>query len=90
MLDDKDVEGFVTALSSAVDLWYPVSLDNPRGLSADELDQRMRGLLPANRVQPCVDVPAACREAGANASAGDRIVVCGSFFTVAAAMAGRV
>ena len=90
MLDDKDVEGYVTALSSAVDLWYPVSLDNPRGLSADELDRRMRGLLPANRVQPCADVPAACREAGANASAGDRIVVCGSFFTVAAAMAGRV
>ena len=48
MLDDKDVGGFVTALSSAVDLWYPASLDNPRGLSAEELDQRMRGLLPVN------------------------------------------
>ena len=90
MLDDKDVGGFVTALSSAVDLWYPASLDNPRGLSAWELDQRMRGLLPANRIHPCLDVPTACREAGENASAGDRIVVCGSFFTVAAAMAGKV
>jgi dihydrofolate synthase/folylpolyglutamate synthase len=90
MLDDKDVGGFVTALSSAVDLWYPASLDNPRGLSAEELNQRMRGLLPANRVHPCADVPTACREAGSNALAGDRIVVCGSFFTVAAAMAGKV
>jgi dihydrofolate synthase/folylpolyglutamate synthase len=90
MLDDKDVAGFVTALSSAVDLWYPAGLDNPGGLSADELDQRMRGLLPVNRVQLCADVPTACREASENASAGDRIVVCGSFFTVAAAMAGKV
>ena len=90
MLDDKDVGGFVTALSSAVDLWYPAGLDIPRGLSAGELDQRMRGLLPANRIHPCMDVPTACREAGENASAGDRIVVCGSFFTVAAAMAGKV
>ena len=90
MLDDKDVAGFVAALSSTVDHWYPASLDIPRGLSAGELDQRMRGLLPANRIHPCMDVPAACREAGKNASAGDRIVVCGSFFTVAAAMAGKV
>ncbi len=90
MLEDKDVGGFVSALSSAVDLWYPAGLDNPRGLSADELCQRMRGLLPVHRVHPCKDVPAACREAGANAVAGDRIVVCGSFFTVAAAIAGKV
>jgi len=90
MLDDKDVVGFVAELSSVVDHWYPASLDIPRGLSAGELDQRMRGLLSGNRIHPCMDVPTACREAGKNASAGDRIVVCGSFFTVAAAMAGKV
>jgi dihydrofolate synthase / folylpolyglutamate synthase len=90
MLDDKDVGGYVTALSSVVDLWYPAGLDNPRGLSTEELYQRMRGLLPVHRIHPCADVPAACREAGENASAGDRIVVCGSFFTVAAVMAGKV
>jgi dihydrofolate synthase/folylpolyglutamate synthase len=90
MLNDKDVGGFVAALSSSVDLWYPAGLNNPRGLSADELYRRMRGLLPVHRIHPCMDVPAACREAGMNAVAGDRIVVCGSFFTVAAAMAGKV
>jgi dihydrofolate synthase/folylpolyglutamate synthase len=90
MLSDKDVGGFVTALSSSVDLWYPAGLDNPRGLSAEELYRRMLGLLPVHRIHPCMDVPAACREAGRNAVAGDRIVVCGSFITVAAAMAGKV
>jgi dihydrofolate synthase/folylpolyglutamate synthase len=90
MLDDKDVGGFVAALSAAVDHWYPAGLDNPRGLSADELYRRMQGLLPLDRIHPCADVPAACRKAGENAMAGDRIVVCGSFFTVAAAMAGKV
>jgi dihydrofolate synthase / folylpolyglutamate synthase len=90
MLDDKDVVGFVAALSSAADLWYPASLDTPRGLSADELYRQMRVLLPAHRIHPCKDVSVACREAGENAAAGDRIVVCGSFFTVAAAMAGKV
>jgi dihydrofolate synthase/folylpolyglutamate synthase len=90
MLDDKDVGGFVAALMSAVDRWYPAGLDNPRGLSSDELYRRMRELLPVHRMHPCKDVATACREAGENAVAGDRIVVCGSFYTVAAAMAGKV
>jgi dihydrofolate synthase/folylpolyglutamate synthase len=90
MLDDKDVGGFVGALSSAVDYWYPATLDVPRGLSAEELSRRVHGLLPAQRVHPCADVHAACRKARDGAVSGDRIVVCGSFFTVAAAMAGKV
>ena len=90
MLDDKDVGGFVDALSTAVDLWYPAGLYNPRGLSAEELYRRVRGRLPVYRTHPCKDVSAACREAGQNAVAGDRIVVCGSFFSVAAAVAGKV
>jgi dihydrofolate synthase / folylpolyglutamate synthase len=90
MLADKDVDGFVAALSPVVDLWYPAGLDNARGLSADGLSQRMRGLVPEERMHCCVDVVAACREARENAVAGDRIVVCGSFFTVAAAMSGEV
>ena len=90
MLDDKDVGGFVTALSAAVDHWYPAGLENPRGLSSDELSRRMRDLLSPDTMHPCPDVPAACRLAGARAAPGDRIVVCGSFFTVAAAMTGKV
>ena len=90
MLADKDVGGFVAELSSGVDRWYLAGLDNARGLSADELYQRLRGLVPEERVDRCADVRLACRRARDNAVEGDRIVVCGSFHTVAAAMAGKV
>ena len=90
MLDDKDVSGFASVLASAVDRWYPATLNVPRGLSAEELIRHLHGLLPAERIHPCTDVLAACRQARENADSGDRIVVCGSFFTVAAAMAGKV
>jgi dihydrofolate synthase/folylpolyglutamate synthase len=90
MLEDKDVGGFVAALSQVVDYWYPAGLDNERGLSATGLFERMRGLVPEDRIHCRVDVVAACREARERAAGGDRIVVCGSFFTVAAAMSGRV
>ena len=90
MLNDKDIGGYVAELSPSVDFWYPAGLDNPRGLSSGELYRRMRVQLPASRIQTCKDVHEACRAAGRNAVSGDRIVVCGSFFTVAAAMAGKV
>jgi len=90
MLEDKDVGAFVAALSPVVDLWYPSGLDTERGLSADGLHQRMRGLVPEERMRCCRDVVTACRQARENAVAGDRIVVCGSFFTVAASMSGEV
>jgi dihydrofolate synthase/folylpolyglutamate synthase len=90
MLDDKDVGGFVKTLSALVDEWYPAGIDNPRGLSCDALCRRMPGRLLADRIHPCADVAAACGLAEARAAPGDRIVVCGSFFTVAAALRGKV
>jgi dihydrofolate synthase/folylpolyglutamate synthase len=90
MLEDKNVGAFVAALLPVVDLWYPSGLDTERGLSADGLHQRMRGLVPEERMRCCRDVVTACRQARENAVAGDRIVVCGSFFTVAASMSGEV
>ena len=90
MLDDKDVGGFVKMLSAAVDEWYPVGLENPRGLSCDALCRKMPGRLLGDRIHPCADVASACGLAEARAAPGDRIVVCGSFFTVAAALTGTV
>jgi dihydrofolate synthase/folylpolyglutamate synthase len=90
MLDDKDVGGFVKALSSVADHWYAAGLEKPRGLSCDALCRKLRGWLPADRIHPGTDVASACRLAKWRAMSGDRIVVCGSFFTVAAAMRGKV
>lgn len=90
MLGDKEVSEFVRMLSAVVDEWYPAGLENPRGLSCDALCRRMPGQLPADRIHPCADVASACGLAKARAVPGDRIVVCGSFFTVAAALTGKV
>jgi dihydrofolate synthase/folylpolyglutamate synthase len=90
MLDDKDVGGFVNALSGIADDWYPAGLQNPRGLSCEAMCRGMHGSVPADRIHPGIDVASACRLAEGRAVPGDRIVVCGSFFTVAAAMTGKV
>jgi dihydrofolate synthase/folylpolyglutamate synthase len=88
MLKDKDVAAFMESLAHTVDHWCLASLDVERGLSAAEL----RAALPVT-VSDAHDFPnvtAACRYAHSRAIVGDRVVVCGSFITVAEAMACHV
>jgi dihydrofolate synthase/folylpolyglutamate synthase len=90
MLADKDVEATFAALAPVVDLWYLAGLDQPRGLRADEL-RRQGAKFPDVMDARCfVDVATALRQAFATAVEGDRVVVCGSFHTVANAMSCRV
>ncbi|WP_423823942.1 bifunctional tetrahydrofolate synthase/dihydrofolate synthase [Salinisphaera sp. SPP-AMP-43] len=82
MLADKPVEAVGQRLAAIADRFYPAGLDTvtPRGLSAEALAARL------GHVGPTFDDPsAALNEAGRVAARGDRIVVCGSFFTVAQA-----
>jgi dihydrofolate synthase/folylpolyglutamate synthase len=90
MLDDKDVKGVGNALSGAIDHWYPAGLDIDRGLSSEALCSQLRELLDADRLHPCRTVGEAIKAARINARPGDRIIVCGSFHTVAEAGGGRV
>jgi dihydrofolate synthase/folylpolyglutamate synthase len=87
MLADKDVAAFVAPLLPLVDGWYLAGLDLPRGLDARALGERLAALVPAGRMTLAGDVPAAYRAAMAQARPGDRVVVCGSFHTVAEVMA---
>jgi dihydrofolate synthase/folylpolyglutamate synthase len=90
MLDDKDARGVANALSGAIDQWYPAGLDIDRGLSSEALSSQLRDLLDADRLHPCSTVGEAIQVARDNARQGDRIIVCGSFHTVAEAGGGRV
>ena len=80
-LDDKDVEGIVTALDSRVDLWIAVTADSPRAIAAGELSRRI-----ANATgRPCLiadTLDDALKNARAESSSGDRILVTGSFYLV--------
>ena len=81
MLDDKDVDGIVGPLASAVDHWIAVTVDSPRGIAAAELARRVANVANA----PCLAADSlddAMRHAHSLAITEDRILVTGSFYLV--------
>jgi dihydrofolate synthase/folylpolyglutamate synthase len=90
MLDDKDIEGFTTVLAAVVDRWYLATLSGERGLTAKMLRERMCLVGTATDVHCFQDVSTAFRQAKAESGSGDRLVICGSFVTVAEALASHV
>ncbi|MEO1767567.1 bifunctional tetrahydrofolate synthase/dihydrofolate synthase [Thiobacter aerophilum] len=87
MLADKDMEGVVRALVDQVDAWFVAGLPPPRGAPATTLAASVRRLA---RGAPCAtyaDVRSAHAAACMAAAQGDRILIFGSFYTVAAVLA---
>jgi dihydrofolate synthase / folylpolyglutamate synthase len=86
MLSDKDAANVFAALSGEIDAWWACMPSSPRARDAAELAAILRlraGNAPV-RVQP--DVNLALQEARRTAHEGDRILVFGSFYTVAAVL----
>jgi dihydrofolate synthase/folylpolyglutamate synthase len=85
MLADKDVRGVIGALRDRVDCWFAATIDGARGQSDSALAARaaQAGITMA----PAGPVAEAMQLARREASAGDRIVVFGSFHTVGPALA---
>ena len=84
MLADKDVAGVGSALAGALgarDLACAVSLPGERGLGAEALAARLAPVLH-RPLATAVSVEAGCAWAARAARPRDRVVVCGSFFTV--------
>jgi dihydrofolate synthase / folylpolyglutamate synthase len=86
MLRDKDIRGVVAQLDRGVDDWLIAPLPGPRGCAAQEIEQIVRGAGVRGSVTLCADVAAALRRARDQARPDDRILVFGSFLTVAAAL----
>lgn len=83
-LADKDSLGVVLALEHFVDSWFLAGLNVPRGLSAESLAERL-SLRIEGHYQVCQTVEEALTAACAVAKEDDRILVFGSFYTVAQA-----
>ena len=86
-LGDKDLHGVVAALTGQVDGWWLAGIDDagPRGLAVADFAQRLAGTAAAEgpgHATAREALPAAL----AQARRGDRILVFGSFHTVAAAL----
>ncbi len=88
ILSDKDIPAVVNALLPVVDEWIAATLPPPRGIDGAQLIARCAEALGSNAARWWVaeSVEQACELARSLARAQDRIVVFGSFYTVAPAM----
>jgi dihydrofolate synthase/folylpolyglutamate synthase len=94
-MHDKDIDGVLAAMAEHVDHWCLTDLPSPRAASASELAGKVQMML-SNRedgadrsVAIFADPAAAFANATSRAGENDRIVVFGSFLTVAGVMAAR-
>ena len=88
-LADKDIPNLIAPLLTCIDAWRLAGLADrsPRGLEADALWRQVSGMLSRTLATRHERVEDALEAAHRQAQPGDRIVVFGSFFTAAAALA---
>jgi len=92
MLRDKDIAGTCGKLKDAVDHWHACGLATPRGATAAEVAAAIRAAGAAGPISEHASPGLALAAAREAARQSDRIVVFGSFYTVADVMtsaAGR-
>lgn len=90
MLEDKDIDRFTKYLAPLVDHWCLAGLEAERGLTSAALRAGISQAVNPASIACFPDVAAAVSHANHAAAADDRLVVCGSFHTVAEAMAADV
>ena len=86
MLADKDAAGVFAALRGEIDAWWTCAPDSPRAQDAAALAAVLRAHAGAAPVSVQPDVQRALAEARSAAHEDDRILVFGSFYTVAAVL----
>jgi dihydrofolate synthase / folylpolyglutamate synthase len=88
MLSDKDVRGVIAAVTARIDRWFVATLPGPRGATAEAIRAELaRAGIAAPAIRTCADIRSAFAAAREEAGEADRIIVFGSFLTVAAALA---
>ncbi|TAG45017.1 MAG: bifunctional tetrahydrofolate synthase/dihydrofolate synthase [Betaproteobacteria bacterium] len=88
MLKDKDVSAVIAAVKHRVDCWYVAPLPGARGSAVEPMLEALRAAgVKDVQIQSFSDVSFAYAAAQKKAEEADRIIVFGSFLTVAAAMA---
>ncbi len=86
MLADKDVAGVVEQVIPYISDWYLASMSNVRGATASALHQQLQNHSGQQLVTLFDDVASALSAACIDAHINDRIIVFGSFYTVADAI----
>ena len=87
IMSDKDIDAVIAAMAKRIDLWLVATLPPPRGASASRLTERLSAAgVPAEAIRSFASPAQAYAAARGVAHEADRIVVFGSFLTVAAAL----
>ncbi|NOT15326.1 MAG: bifunctional tetrahydrofolate synthase/dihydrofolate synthase [Methylotenera sp.] len=86
MLADKDTQGVIDAVMPEIDVWYVASIDHVRGALATELVAKITQSSATAKLKSFDSVAEAYLQACEEASENDRIIVFGSFFTVASVL----
>jgi dihydrofolate synthase / folylpolyglutamate synthase len=88
IMSDKDIDSVIAVLVSRVDRWHVASLPLPRAATAADLRVRLQRVgVSASAIREFSDPASAYRAAREEVAEADRIVVFGSFLTVAAVLA---
>lgn len=85
MLSDKDIDGVLEIVRDQFDVWYIAPLPVPRGTPLNELKNKLEQH-QIHEIETFDSIAQACEVALSVATENDRIVVFGSFHTVAEAM----
>ena len=95
IMEDKDIEGVLAPMAGLIDHWCLADLPSPRSAKGEKLAAQVSALKPGGAkeedfsVTTFADPAAAFANAVSRAGENDRIVVFGSFYTVAGVMAAR-
>ena len=93
MLGDKDIAGVVAALKTVIDAWYVADIAQVRGERAENIANIIRSQVPDATITCYRDAAIACGQALIEnqfykaENENDKIVVFGSFYTVASVKA---
>ncbi|MGB8544003.1 MAG: bifunctional tetrahydrofolate synthase/dihydrofolate synthase [Azonexus sp.] len=86
MLNDKDIEGALMPLKGKVDFWHAATLTGVRGTNSETLAAIIERAQLGGEVFCHTSPAAAMQVAKGRAAESDRIIVFGSFYTVAGAL----
>ena len=86
MLADKDIQSVVQAVKDEINVWYVASIDNVRGALAVDLAAIISSIDQNAKLQIFQNANNAFQQACIDAGDNDKIIVFGSFYTVASVM----
>ncbi len=86
MLGDKDIAAVARLMQPVIDVWYLAALEHSRGASLQQTQQAVQASIQQQPIICQQNLTLAFHEAYKQAGENDRIIVFGSFFTVATIM----